>query len=382
MKFFFALTFFFVLLKAEAQADTASYTIGKWLTNSELEVSYVGGPIVPHNKTAFVPINSLTQGAEVNWRFRSLRPKPWEQRAGYPVAGLILGFYNLSEPQVYGQAFCLMPNVSFRLMYGPNWRLSFRGAAGLVYLTEKFSYDQNPLNLVIGSNINASVQFSLRYEQRLTDNWYAMLGGCLTHFSNGGTQKPNLGINFGGIQVGFGLRLNKKTPFQPPASVRLKGQTPKGFHPLVQLSYGFREMATNGGPKYPIVTFSSEVYRHVSPNHRTGMGLGFEYNSSVYWDYRLNNPDNNDDTEYVARSLRIMPYLAHEMLLGNVAVFANLGTYLINRDNVYGKLFTKIGVKYYPLGSTGSGLKPHIGIVLKAHTATAEYAGIIVGLMF
>jgi hypothetical protein len=383
MKFFFTLTFLcFFLLKAEAQADTASYSIGKWLANSELEASYVVGKIVPHNKTAFVPINSLTQGAELNWRFRSLRPKQWEQRAGFPVPGLILGFYNISEPQVYGQAFCLVPNISFRLMYGTNWRLSFRGAIGLAYLTEKFSYGENPLNLVIGSNFNASVQSSLRYEHHLTNNWYVLLGGYFSHFSNGGTQKPNLGINYSGVQVGVGLRLNKNSPFQSPASVRLKGQTPKGFHPLFQLSYGVREMATNGGPKYPIVTFASEVYRHVSPYHRTGMGLGFEYNGSVYWDYRLNNPDNNDDSDYVARSLRIMPYIAHEVLLGKVAIYANLGTYLINRDNVYGPIFTKIGLRYYPLGTTTSAVKPHVGFVLKSHIATAEYAGIVVGLMF
>lgn len=60
----------------------------------------------------------------------------------------------------------------------------------------------NEYNMVVGSRVNAYINFGLLLSWRPIDNWTLSAGIDLTHFSNGNTSYPNAGVNTIGGRIG------------------------------------------------------------------------------------------------------------------------------------------------------------------------------------
>lgn len=60
----------------------------------------------------------------------------------------------------------------------------------------------NEYNVVVGSRVNAYINFGLLLSWRPIDNWTLSAGIDLTHFSNGNTYYPNAGVNTVGGRIG------------------------------------------------------------------------------------------------------------------------------------------------------------------------------------
>ncbi len=65
----------------------------------------------------------------------------------------------------------------------------------------------NPMNMVIGSKVNAYINLGLFFKWRLNQQWNLMTGADFTHFSNGNTEYPNAGINMVGAKLGIAYNL-------------------------------------------------------------------------------------------------------------------------------------------------------------------------------
>lgn len=62
---------------------------------------------------------------------------------------------------------------------------------------------ENSKNLVVGSRVNAYINFGVLLSWQPLDNWKVTAGVDLTHFSNGNTGYPNAGVNTVGGRVGL-----------------------------------------------------------------------------------------------------------------------------------------------------------------------------------
>lgn len=60
----------------------------------------------------------------------------------------------------------------------------------------------NEYNLVVGSRVNAYINFGLLLSWKPIENWAFSAGLDLTHFSNGNTALPNAGVNTVGMRFG------------------------------------------------------------------------------------------------------------------------------------------------------------------------------------
>jgi len=60
----------------------------------------------------------------------------------------------------------------------------------------------NEYNMVVGSRVNAYINFGLLLSWRPLENWTISAGVDLTHFSNGNTSYPNAGVNTIGGRIG------------------------------------------------------------------------------------------------------------------------------------------------------------------------------------
>ena len=60
----------------------------------------------------------------------------------------------------------------------------------------------NSWNMVVGSRVNAYIDFGLLFSWKPLDSWTVTAGIDLTHFSNGNTSYPNAGVNTIGGRIG------------------------------------------------------------------------------------------------------------------------------------------------------------------------------------
>ncbi|MVZ66523.1 acyloxyacyl hydrolase [Sphingobacterium sp. DK4209] len=70
----------------------------------------------------------------------------------------------------------------------------------------------NPMNMVMGSKVNAYINLGLFFKWRLNKQWNMMTGADFTHFSNGNTEYPNAGLNMIGAKLGLAYNLTEHRP--------------------------------------------------------------------------------------------------------------------------------------------------------------------------
>ncbi len=131
----------------------------------------------------------------------------------------------------------------------------------------------NPKNVAFGLGRSVHIEGGPNVEYRFADRWSAILGVTFTHFSNGGTQLPNHGLNQAG-PVLF-LKYDTDTPVTPPARRHIH-EYPKGWDLTVTGSGGKRNLDhESNNPDIPLTLNRS----YFMGNLTVGMGRRFSYKS-------------------------------------------------------------------------------------------------------
>ena len=74
---------------------------------------------------------------------------------------------------------------------------------GLSYLNNPYDKDTNPENLTYSIGLNSYFTGNLNMYYKLNSNLHSSLSLCMNHNSNGGVDKPNLGINYPSASLGI-----------------------------------------------------------------------------------------------------------------------------------------------------------------------------------
>ena len=272
----------------------------------------------------------------------------WEVLHNYPSIGLTFyysSFGNDSISAELGKVFALYPFINFPITPGQNSRLTFKLGVGLGYLTNKFDPKENYHNYAIGSHLNAAVNLSFEYRQRIMERLYWVASAGLTHFSNGATRTPNMGINILGAATGFSWYI------APPKTLldkRLRPQNylfefdgKKHFVTDYQYTLGFKDMSQQYGTHqyFFVHDLAANFMFQISERDRLGLGLELVYDNSD----KITKPDWD---MYLKPGLLV----SYEMLFNNASFMFNVGL----RNNVplnsktFGMLFyQKVAARYY-----------------------------------
>ncbi len=137
--------------------------------------------------------------------------KEWHQEANFPELGVGAFFSPLMYNQQLGQAYAIFGY--FDKVYGKKERnnFHFRFGFGPGFLSSKFDAETNNQNIAIGTNVNFFFFIDLQKEFKISKAMDIKLGLGMSHFSNTGVQKPNLGINLASLQVGIKYRIGEQT---------------------------------------------------------------------------------------------------------------------------------------------------------------------------
>lgn len=84
-----------------------------------------------------------------------------------------------------------------RLTFGYEWNF------GASFGWKKYDEDRRPVNLIVGSPVNACINLGFMLRYRLSLQWDLTAGLDMTHWSNGNTSWPNPGVNSLGGRAGL-----------------------------------------------------------------------------------------------------------------------------------------------------------------------------------
>lgn len=97
-------------------------------------------------------------------------------------------------------------SLSDRLSFNYEWNL------GLTFGWNPYDAESNPDNNLIGSRVTAYIGLDMYMRWIASRHVDINLGFNVTHYSNGNTQFPNLGLNTVALRIGAAYYINRHTP--------------------------------------------------------------------------------------------------------------------------------------------------------------------------
>lgn len=268
----------------------------------------------------------------------------WEVLHNYPSIGLTFYYSPLTGSKYcneLGDVYALYPFINFPINASTSSKITFKLGVGLSYLTKKFDPTENYHNYAIGSHVNAAINLSFEYRQRFTDRLFWVNSFGLTHFSNGATRTPNMGINIFSLASGFSWYL-----FSPkehidkhlrPKNYLFEFDGKKYLVSDIQYTLGFKDLSQQyaNHDYFLIHDIAGNVMFQISERDRLGVGLEFVIDNSG----RITHPGWTNE---------IGVLLAYEMMLDRVSFMFNVG--LRNNEALPAHAFLfyqKLGLRCY-----------------------------------
>jgi hypothetical protein len=341
---------------------------------------YAPSKVIKHRENLLFDVPPLTNEFRLSYTYQTNGEKSWERFWGKPRIALNAVYVNFGN-EVLGSAFAIVPELHFSLVKYKKLLLNMQFGTGVAYLTKPFDPIDNPNNNAIGSNMNNASSLKFGIEYSWNDRLITSLSTGLVHFSNGLSSSPNSGINIYGasLNVNYIFKVQKLKD-EESIIIRNVEASPAYRKWIVdaQYHYGFTEHATTGGPKYGVQAISLGGGYRYKEFMTVLAGAEYEYNDGAYTFFKRNFETEEDARRMAKRSIL---YIENEFRFGAVFSRLRLGFYVgwpyPKTKSNYIKVLTGI---YLP-SIKGFG-KPYIGVVLKSHTAVADYLGIIGGISF
>jgi hypothetical protein len=250
--------------------------------------------------------------------------------------------------------------------WSPRWQWTVDVAFGLTDNWVAYDPESNPKNIAIGAASSVHIDVGTNIEYRLARHWSLLGGFSFTHFSNGGSAKPNAGIN----QIAPLIFVKYK--FQEPAWPDRRHDIPP-FDPNWKLgitgSVGKRNINHNTADlpnpedtvykDYFIGTFLATVTHRVSHVTCWTAGLDFTFDESVedlVWLEDLRNGTQTTVSAWDKWSLG--PVVGYERVVNRAHVLLQLG-YTLFRKDVEGQVppfYQRLGLSYFIFDGFSAGL--------------------------
>ena len=218
------------------------------------------------------PIDSF-QSLRLDFGWQTDGSKDWHHSYNFPSYGIGIYGADLNNDEELGTPTSLYGFYVWPLVRGQRWRFNFDLAFGFTNDWQPYDPVTNPKNVAMGLGRSVHIEVGVNAEYRLASRW-ALIGGVTgTHFSNGGTQRPNHGLN----QMGpiLFVKYDTDMPVNPPVR-RTVSDYPQGWDLTVTGSAGKRNL--------DLELNDPEVQRFLNKSYfignlTVGMGKRFSYKS-------------------------------------------------------------------------------------------------------
>ncbi len=334
-----------LLLGVAAMADEDnSKNTKKIRYHKSLRLFYQAGAVLQtnsflagDNKTG-KPIDDF-HAASLQYGVETDGSKLWQQLYNYPTWGF--GYYhvNFFDSDELGTPSSIYSFIDAPFFRFKRWSINYEVGFGLTYNWKPFNIETNALQFAIGSSNTVFIDAGMNASFQLGKHFDLTTGFTFTHFSNGATRVPNLGINLVAPRVGLKYIFNER-----PELIRKEVpvyQDNWEYIVLVALSSkqtGYKIIENNTDTTYTaetygVFTLSTGINRQIS--HKVKFGAGMD----IGWDGSYNSYINYTDKENVSRQnagngnkLSIGLYGAFELVVNQLSVVVQPGWYLYRQD--------------------------------------------------
>lgn len=291
---------------------------------------------------------------EVSYLLQSKGSKAWHQPYKYPVYGVTGFFGTVGNTELLGHYIGVYGFVNFPFVSRKHYVFSGKMGSGVGYGTKPYDPESNLLDVAISTHVNA--QICLALENRFTFGPHSITASIdMTHFSNGATKVPNLGLNLPYISLGYGHRIRKA-----PDTVYVHEPFEKHWHLGVVAFGSVKEVAPIGGPKYPVVGLNLTARRFFRPKTGMEMSVDILYKQAIMG-FHPDVPKKPGEIIQVGIFTGyLLPMHRFHLLLG-------MGAYVRDKFRPDGLLYHRLGMRYV----FDNGINIHL--MLKSHWAKADY---------
>lgn len=381
-----------------------------WLSHNNIMVEargHVG--IFWHHHFEMQKFNASYPAFEASIYQHTFGKKEWETVYLYPYIGVTfyhanfgINFENNHEVgEALGSAYALYPFINYPLNPNEHSQLTFKLGVGLGYLTKCFDNFENYQNFSIGSHVNAAVNLSFEYRQRITPRFMGVASLGLTHFSNGSTKLPNYGLNT--FSTALGLAYYLRDPRINMTPTRRPEYKPFEFdhkHWLcLDLNYGigFKNVSqTLGGDSteyYHVHDISAYLLAQFTQYSRAGVGLSLvlDLSDQTLPDHYVDqngihikkvDPETQQQQVYDIHALQMTKLnfnLCYAMTMDRLSYYFEFGWHLKYNpftDLSKGNIYQKVSARY----QIHDNIYAHLGLM--THFGRADYLCFGLGYRF
>ena len=152
------------------------------------------GFLISHRKSLDLIRKDHTSGWEIFAEKRMPGTAYWHQKYRYPKIGVSGAYYYLGNSEELGNGYALFIYIDFPFVSGEKLSYNLKVGQGLGWIEKPFEREENFKNLGISTHTNAFIHFNNHLEYKISNHLTGQLGVSFTHFSNGSSKTPNLGI--------------------------------------------------------------------------------------------------------------------------------------------------------------------------------------------
>ena len=325
------------------------------------------GFIVAHRPSVVHVLQKHTRSFEIDYTFKTHNKKDWEEIYNFPELGIGYQFFNLGNPTELGTAQGLFGLIKFNLWNTKSSTLTTHLGIGVGYVSKPFNTTNNYKNILIGSKINATITTGVEYSFRLSHQTFFNAGINLTHYSNGSSNVPNMGINLASINAGIQHFLN--TPIK---SNKEKFNLQRKSHIAFLLAGGVKQTYPPNSPKYAIGVFTSDYILPIKNKSIVAIGGDFYYDKSRQIELNENQIEYNNFN----LGMRAGIHFGYGLQAGKCSGQIQTGYYLYNPFHFDGRIYSTLTIRYQ--------INEHLFACfnLKSHFARADYFQYGIGYQF
>ena len=293
---------------------------------------------------------------ELTWFNQSKGEKQWHAVCGFPQSGVTLFGGSVGNRELLGTYWGAYGFIEFPFVRTKGFEFSGKLGSGLGYGTKVFDQELNPKNVAMSSHVNALICIGLKSRAIFGRN-SVTIGVDMTHFSNGASKVPNLGVNLPYLSLGYARIVRSKMLDTIPTAnhVPLKKW-------LINITgiISIKETFPTGGKKFPVYALSPSFRWFTKP--KVGMEYGLDFISKqAILNYRPEIVKSQWDI------FQIGVYGAYLLPLDRFHFAFGMGLYVKDKYQPEDFLYHRIAMRYY----LNNGLNFNVG--LKSHWARADY---------
>lgn len=304
--------------------------------------------------------------AEFSYRIQPKGKKQWHQVYNNPAYGLTGFIGTTGNRKLMGHYFGLYSFINFPFIKKKVYTFSGKLGIGLAYGTKVYDPEDEELifSMAVGSHFNAHVCLAL--ENRFEFGDHAFTAAIdMTHFSNGSSQVPNLGLNLPYLSLGYGYKL--KSESKDSISKIYVNNRNIEFGAIGILSQ--KQIDPIGGRHYPVFALSLIGRKYFSP--RAGLELSLDgISKQAIFGFQKDVPKTQSEI------IQVGIFAGYIMPFDHLHLIFGMGYYLRDKYKPEDPVYHRVGMRYI----FDNGI--NLNLVLKTHFARADYVEYGIGYTF